>query len=414
VPFVYIAPTGTVPSGGWPLVIYQHGITSQKETVIAVAQSLTAVGHAVIAIDLPLHGALQITGHTTGAAWGSDLMAVGAPLATRSNVQQAALNLNRLEYLVRTNNFSALGSAAPAPLGSIKYLGHSLGSIVGAYYLAGNTTLASSVPPYSQNSLNLDMKGYLSVPGARTAYLIQNSPAFGPSVDSGLAAQGIAKNSVTYHQFFQVTQSVVDPIDPATITTPLAAGLPSRLSGRVAIQESTTSTFSATLGSDLLPLPTNGDLVIGNAYTRYFASALGGREVLGAAGSAVAPGFKQLAYTAGGTPNHAAGVVGTPFLFTLNAGAPAPKVADAAITGAASSPHEGYFQFDGTGIGHSSLLDPTASATNTGLIQKQMRYFLGISGAIVDPTQGAPALPVVGTPGHDVQVPAIYKILGFE
>lgn len=389
IPFVYIAPaTGS----NWPLVIYQHGITSRKESIIALAQTLTTVGRAVVAIDLPLHGALAVPTHTTGSAWGQDFMAIGAPLATRSNIQQAAFNLNRLELTVAVGGFAAL--PAPPSNTGMRYVGHSLGSIVGAYYLAGNTTLASTGYPYTQATLNNDMKGYLSVPGGRTAYLIQNSPTFGPSVDAGLAAKGIAKNTPTYHQFFLVTQTIVDPTDPATMTTPLAAGLPSRLSNRVVIQESV------------------GDTVIGNAYTRYLGNALGGREVLGSAGAAVAPGFKQLAYTA--SASHAAGVPAQ-FMFTITGGAPAPKVANAAITAADTTPTEGYFQFDQAGINHSSLLDPTASLANTGMLQKQMRYFLGAMGntIVVDPTQGGAALPLAPLTLPGVQVPAQFTILGY-
>lgn len=441
VPFVYIAPNpavvGAAPAGGWPVVIFQHGITSQKESIIAVAQSMTAIGRAVVAIDMPLHGALAVPTHTTGASWGQDFMAVGAPLATRSNIQQGAFNLDRLEFVLRAGAFAGLGAAAPTTDATkYKFVGHSLGSIVGAYYLAGNTSFTypagPSGPPYIQSTLNGDMKGYLAVPGGRTAYVIQNSPAFnGPNadpakaypIDQGLAAAGIAAGSPSYHIFFQMTQSVVDPADPASATTPLAAGLPSRLSGRIAIQESTSSSYSATLvGRDLLPMPVNGDTVITNAYTRYFANALGGREVLGttpasaAIVNAIAPGFKQLAYTAGGTPAHAAGVVGTPFLHTLSAGALANKVADAATSAAAISPVEGYFQFDQTAIGHSSLLDPsldpTAGPINTGLLQKQMRYFL-LLGIIADPTQGAPALPLTVVPVKGLHVPESYTILGY-
>jgi hypothetical protein len=391
VPFVYIAPAA---GSNWPLVIYQHGITSQKETVIAMAQTVTTIGRAVVAIDLPVHGSLAVPTHTASAQWGQDFMAIGAPLATRTNIQQAAFNLHRLELTVATGGFSvALGAAAPS-LTSRRFVGLSLGSIVGAYYLAGNTTLATSGLPYTQDTLNNDMKGYLSVPGGRTAYLIQNSPTFGPSVDAGLAAKGITKNSPTYHQFFQVTQSVVDPADPATMTTPLATGLPSRLSNRVAIQEAV------------------GDQVISNPYTRYLGNALGGREVLGSAGATVAPGFKQLAYTAGGDPDHAAGVPAQ-FMYTLNGATPAPKVANAAVTGADTTPTQGYFQFDQTGIGHGSLLDPS-NMTNLLLLQKQMRYFLGITGntIVVDPTHGAPALPIAPVPYTEVQVPEKFHIFG--
>jgi len=63
------------------------------------------------------------------------------------------------------------------------------------------------------------MKGFLNNPGGRTAYIIQKSPSFnGPPnypIDTGLAAVGIVKNSPTYHQFFQVTQSILDAMDPA-------------------------------------------------------------------------------------------------------------------------------------------------------------------------------------------------------
>ena len=126
-------------------MIYQHGITSRKETVIALAQTLTAIGRAVVAIDLPLHGALAVPTHTTGTAWGQDFMAIGAPLATRSNIQQAAFNLHRLELTVAVGGFAAL--PAPPSNTGMRFVGHSLGSIVGAYYLAGNTTLATTVRP---------------------------------------------------------------------------------------------------------------------------------------------------------------------------------------------------------------------------------------------------------------------------
>ncbi|NTW85787.1 MAG: hypothetical protein HGB30_06450 [Holophagaceae bacterium] len=417
VPFIYMAPTGTAPATGWPLVIFQHGITSQKESVFTIAQTLAAVGYAVVAIDMPLHGALQVTGHTTGSQWGQDFMAVGAPLTGRSNFQQGAFNLNRLELTVRAGGFAGLGAAKPSQA-KISFIGHSLGSMVGAYYLAGNTTMTTTAgqPPYSQTSLDADMKGYLSVPGGRTAYVIQNG-AFGPTVDAGLAAVGVAKGSPSYHQFFLVTQTVIDPCDPATMTTPLAVGLPSRLSNRVVIQESTSTAFSATLGTDGYPMPTNGDLVITNPYTRYFGNALGGRAVLGLGASAanaaaaanVGKNFSQLAYS---NTTHTV-TVPSQFMKTLSiAGAPIDKVGNAAASATAATPTEGYFQFDQTNIGHSSLLDLTNQTNSLGLTQKQMRYFISL-GTVVDPYFPAPALPIQGgLVNMEVQVAPRWDILG--
>ncbi len=394
VPFVYIAPTAAAPAGGYPLVIYAHGIGGQKEHVLAVAQSLTTIGRAVIAIDEPLHGELAVPGHTTGAAWFQDFAAYGAPLALRSNVQQGAFNLDRLELTIRTGGFAGLGAAMPS-MADIKFVGHSLGSIIGSYYLAGNTTLSTTGYPYTQTSLNSDMKGYFSVPAGRWGYIGQDTTStFEPVVTAGLAAVGITKNTPTYHQFFLVTQSILDPTDPASMTTPLAAGLPSRLSGRVAMQEAV------------------GETSIPNAYTRYLGNALGGRAVLGTtAAAAIAPGFKQLAYTAGGTPAHAAGVPAQ-FMFTITGGALAPKVANAAVALTDTTPTEGYFQFDQTGINHNSLIDPS-SLTNLSLIQRQMRYFMGFTGAsiVVDPTQGA-ALPIAPVPLTELALPERFTILG--
>ncbi|NTV73324.1 MAG: hypothetical protein HGA66_03850 [Holophaga sp.] len=410
IPFVYIAPDAAAPAGGYPVVLYQHGITSQKETVIGLAQVLTGGGYAALAVDLPLHGALappalQVAAGDSAAVkaqkqagWGQAFMAVGAPLATRSNIQQAAFDLHRLELVLATHGFDVLGAKAPATT-KAKFAGISLGSIVGAYYLAGNTTLSTTAPPYTQATLAGDMKGLLSVPGARTAYLIQASPAFGATIDAGLAAAGIAKGSVTYNAFFQATQTVVDTADPASMTTPLASGLPSRLSGRVLIQEATSSTFDAD-GN-----PTDGDLVITNPYTRYLGNALGGRAVLGtAAAAAVAPGFFQLGYGA-------ADRIPSTFMYTLNGASPAPKTQPAALFPTDTTPVEGYFQFDQAGISHGGLLDP-AHPANAGLMQKQLLYFLGVTGTSIalDPTQTASGL-VTGV-SAEVQVPAIWTILG--
>ncbi|WP_136516350.1 hypothetical protein [Geomonas edaphica] len=394
VPFVYFAPAGTPPAGGWPLVIFQHGINGRKEQAIAVAGALNGAGYAVVAIDLPLHGELALPGHVTGTKWGEDFIALGAPLAARTNIQQAAFNLDRLDLVLATPTFGApfaaqgfapLGANAPNPAVKPKYVALSLGSIVGAYYLAGNTTLsgAPGAPPYTQGSLDVDMKGLFSVPGGRIAYLLRDSADFGPSLNAGLAAQGVMSGTPTYEQFFQLTQSVLDPVDPATMTTPLpnlttADLLPSRLSGRLLMQEATTTSFA-----DGRPL--NGDLVIPNSATRYLGDALGGRGVIGtAAALAVAPGFDQLSYLSGRVP--------APFMMTLADGVPAFKTATAAGVAASTAPREGYFQFDQQDATHGMLIDQASSPVTFQLAQRQMVYFVR-NGIVVDPTVTSAALP---------------------
>jgi hypothetical protein len=412
IPFVYLTPPGSAPTGGWPLVIFQHGINGQKEQVAAVAGALTAANFAVIAIDLPLHGELAVPGHTSSSLWGQDFIALGAPLAARSSIQQAAaFNLDRLELIAASPGFATALAALPAPgIGApapgAKYLSLSLGSIVGAYYLAGNTSLsAPPAPLYTSATLDGDMKGLLNVAGARIAYLLRDSVAFGPSIDAGLLAQGIAKGSPSYIQFFLLTQTALDPVDPATMTTPLpnllsTDPLPSRLSRRILVQEATSTSF------DAAGFPTNGDLVIPNESTRYFGNALGGRGVLGSAAAlAVAPDFAQLSYLDGRLPSL--------FLLTRLGSGIVPKTAPAASSPAAAGPLEGYFQGDQAGVTHGFLLDPTVSPTATALAQKQMATYL-LAGRVVDPTVG-PAMTVVGkTVGTRWQVsaPAVMKVFG--
>lgn len=418
IPFVYIAPAGTAPTGGWPLVIFQHGINRHKEDVIAVAGSLTAAGFAVVAIDLPLHGELAVPGHTVNLQWTEDFIALGAPLAARSNIQQAAFNLDRLEFIVATpgfnpafasQGFAALGANAPNPAIKPKFVGMSLGSIVGAYYLAGNTTFNQTAgqAPYTQATLDADMKGLFSVTGGRLAYLFRDTPDpdFSRSLNAGLAAKGIVAGSPTYQQFFLLTQTVLDPVDPATMTTPLpnfqsADLLPSRLSGRILVQEATSTLFN---GSGT---PLNGDLVVPNWSTRYFGNALGGR---GAVGYDIAPGFYQLSYASGRVP--------ALFMMTMANGTEVPKVAPAASDATATGPREGYFQFDQPDATHGMLIDPFNSPVTIQLVQRQMIYFL-TRNIVIDPTVTSAALPKVtvvsvGGVRFELAVPPVMKVFTY-
>jgi hypothetical protein len=203
------------------------------------------------------------------------------------------------------------------------------------------------------------MKGFLSVPGSCIAYLLKDSPAFGSTVNAGLSAASggtVVPGTTAYTQFFLVAQTLVDPVDPASMTLPLAAGLPSRLSGRVAMQEAV------------------GDVVIPNYTTRYLGNALGGRALFG---GDLAPGFGQLMYMGDTAPK-------VPFM--AGATPTSVKAAFAAHSPTATSPLEGYFQFNQTAIVHQFLLGPSLPSTdpnyaaqvqNTGAAQKQMLFFLG-------------------------------------
>src|SRR5690625_5411038 len=44
------------PSSGWPVVIFQHGITGDRSQMLALADTMAAQGFAVVALDMPLPG----------------------------------------------------------------------------------------------------------------------------------------------------------------------------------------------------------------------------------------------------------------------------------------------------------------------------------------------------------------------
>lgn len=350
VPFLFLAPAGTAPAGGWPILIFQHGLGGQKEQVVAMANSACTAGYAVIAIDVVLHGALGNGAPT--ADWSPNFISLPSPLNTRTNLQNAGFNLWRLERVLKQptidpTSFQAQMATAgfpTSPVGASRYVGISLGSIVGAYFLAGN----------SAQTGGSNIKALLSVPGGRLPYILRDSPTFSPTINAGLAAAGVPTGSPSYNAFMTLTQSVVDSADPAYMTFPIAAGAPSRLSGRVLIQEAI------------------GDTVIPNVHTRYFVNSLGGRGIFGAPFD-TATGFAQVRLATATSPT-------VPFL--LGPGGLKPSLAPA--PDAVSGPTEGHYQFGTptTAANHGMLLD---SSANTPLVQKQMVYWL-LTGRVIDPT----------------------------
>jgi len=44
------------PAAGWPVLVFQHGITRNREDLFGVADSFADSGFVVVAVDLPLHG----------------------------------------------------------------------------------------------------------------------------------------------------------------------------------------------------------------------------------------------------------------------------------------------------------------------------------------------------------------------
>jgi pimeloyl-ACP methyl ester carboxylesterase len=217
------------PANGWPVVIFQHGITRNRTDAFAVAGALAAQGFAVVAIDLPLHGItdttspfyigntpfvalgaqertfnLDVENNTTGApgpdgvidpsgAWFINLQSL---LTSRDNLRQGVADLFQLAHAVPSMHYSPGNDFDGS---DISFVGQSLGSIVGSVFL--------SIDP------NVNV-GVINVPGGGIARLLDGSPTFGPRIRAGLAAAGVDAGTPDYDAFMVAAQTAVDSGDP--------------------------------------------------------------------------------------------------------------------------------------------------------------------------------------------------------
>lgn len=240
----------TMPAGGWPVVIFQHGITGDRSQSLAIAPTLAAAGFATIAIDLPLHGLppgnalraatdafpaglkptertfdLDVLDNTTGASGpdgtpdssGASFINLSSLLTSRDNIRQGVSDLMTLSKSVATTQILT-GALAPAGIilngTQVRYVGHSLGAITMGTFLGANTDTAASV---------------LAMPGGGIAKLLDGSAAFGPRIAAGLAAASggdITEGNDNYETFLRFAQTAIDAADPLNFAATAAANHP--------------------------------------------------------------------------------------------------------------------------------------------------------------------------------------------
>ncbi|MCB9593475.1 MAG: hypothetical protein H6719_12145 [Sandaracinaceae bacterium] len=193
--FTLTLPAGSVES--LPLVVFQHGLGSERSTMLSVADALAASGYAVLAIDIPYHGrraALPAndTRHNYGGGEGPDgfgeitgseiyLDYLGVvetegefdafhPVYPRDALRQSVVDLMAAVRLVREGDWSALRSLPGLETlsfdsGPLAFIGVSLGGIVGSTLVATEPEIGAAV---------------LNVTGGDLTALVERSPAFGP------------------------------------------------------------------------------------------------------------------------------------------------------------------------------------------------------------------------------------------
>jgi hypothetical protein len=248
------------PASGWPIVIFQHGITRDRSDMFAIAGTLASRGFAVIAIDAPLHGItsasnllnaanpafaalgahertfnLDLVNNATGAPGpdgmpepsGSYFINLSSLLTSRDNNRQAVADLLVLAKTIPSAHYSASGTDFDGA--RISFVGQSLGSILGTVFMG--------VQPDVQVAV-------LNVPGGGIPRLLDASPTFGPTIRAGLAAVGLTPGTPNYDAFFGATATVIDSSDPVNWSLPANNSL--LASKRLLLQE-------VVGGGDVLP-----------------------------------------------------------------------------------------------------------------------------------------------------------------
>ncbi len=232
----------TQPAAGWPVVIFQHGITLNRTVMFAMADSFAQAGFAVVAIDLPLHGITTTTNplyqgpssplgnnerhfnlDNVGATGvfapdgqidnGWQILNVGNPLNARDHIRQAVADTIALTRTVPGLDFPD-GDANPDLDGDrIHFVGISLGSIISGVFLGLDTDIVSAT---------------LSSPAGPWTSILTDPQAidFGAPIRAVLSAQGLPQGTVGFDNFVRDLQTVIDPVDPINYAAAAAANHP--------------------------------------------------------------------------------------------------------------------------------------------------------------------------------------------
>ncbi len=213
----------TRPAAGWPVVIFQHGITGNRTNMLALADTMASIGFAVVAIDQPLHGITDVTsplyiGNTPFGAIanertfdldlqepfgtidpsGTYFINLQSLLTSRDNLRQAQADLSILALNLPFVDIDGDG-LGDLDGSNINFVGLSLGSMAGIPFLAVEPTVSN---------------GVLSVPGGGIANMLNGSQTFGPVIRAGLQAAGVEPNTPDFFQFLLIAQTVTDAADP--------------------------------------------------------------------------------------------------------------------------------------------------------------------------------------------------------
>ncbi len=217
----------TEPANGWPVAIFQHGITRNRLDVLAISEAFAGICYAVVGIDLPLHGIADTTNPlymaTYERTFNLDFLTQDANETVLEKVPDGKPDSSGIHYInltslltardnIRqsTSDYIALQNAVAAnPNGvnldgtKVAFVGHSLGTMAPFGYFAHQDLAGLSL-----NSV------VLSTPGGGITGIMVNSQTFGDAIVKGLEDAGLEEGSDEFNSFLNAMQTALDDADP--------------------------------------------------------------------------------------------------------------------------------------------------------------------------------------------------------
>lgn len=252
--FILTLPTGLAQGEKAPVVVFGHGLFTERRLMTMVANSIAMKGMATIAIDFPYHGERTVcmadgdcaggascntdgtcsdgkdllrtmdcpsfmrvegacvfsligikgTGKGTPNATGAAFIDVPNLIGSRDHFRQAFVDMSALTRLIKEMDWKSTTGGFGLDGEQINYVGISLGGIIGS-------SLAGIDPAYKRMVLN--------VPGAGLVDLMQESASFSGQLEAGLAEKGIVKGTPAFEQFVNTAKWVLDESDPINLSS---------------------------------------------------------------------------------------------------------------------------------------------------------------------------------------------------
>lgn len=257
------------PEAGWPVVILAHGITSQKEDMLAVTGALSLAGFATFAIDQPIHGSrgFDLDGDGTDELNATTVSAthylnLGVLPTGRDNLRQSVSDLLGLRLGLNAVVDTSATQSVDIDMNNVSVFGVSLGAITGGNFAAvANTGFEGALSAF--DGMFAIQAASLESPGGGTANFLLESAAFGPLVKGLLLSQGspdfqaflistfgtvnvseaqlvgavngflaaltpdqLAGANALFNQFAFAAQTMIDSADPINYFTNLASNTP--------------------------------------------------------------------------------------------------------------------------------------------------------------------------------------------